>query len=108
MSSWNDPPGGFHPISAPDFMPREQLVALQLQRLQSVVSRVYDRVPLLRQRMDERGLTPASIRSLEDLPKMPFTVKTDLRDTYPFGLFASPMRRSFGSTPRPEPPASRS
>ena len=107
MSSWNDPPGGFHPISAPDFMPREQLVALQLQRLQSVVSRVYDRVPLLRQRMDERGLTPASIRSLEDLPKMPFTVKTDLRDTYPFGLFASPMEEivrlhaSSGTTGKP-------
>jgi phenylacetate-CoA ligase len=107
VSSWNDPPGGFHPISAPDFMPREQLVALQLQRLQSVVSRVYDRVPLLRRRMDERGLTPASIRSLEDLPRMPFTVKADLRDTYPFGLFASPMEEivrlhaSSGTTGKP-------
>jgi phenylacetate-CoA ligase len=57
--------------------------------------------------MDERGLTPASIRSLEDLPKMPFTVKTDLRDTYPFGLFASPMEEivrlhaSSGTTGKP-------
>jgi phenylacetate-CoA ligase len=107
VSTWNDPPGGFHPISAPDFMPRKQLAALQLQRLQSVVARAYDRVPLMRTRLDERGLTPASVTSLDDIAKLPFTVKTDLRDTYPFGLFASPMEEivrlhaSSGTTGKP-------
>jgi phenylacetate-CoA ligase len=107
VSTWNDPPGGFHPISAPDFMPRKQLAALQLQRLQSVVARAYDRVPLMRTRLDERGLTPASVTSLDDIARLPFTVKTDLRDTYPFGLFASPMEEivrlhaSSGTTGKP-------
>ncbi len=107
MSTWNDPPGGFHPVSAPDYLPREQLSGVQLQRLQSVVARAYDRVALFRSRMDERGLTPASIASLADIAKLPFTVKTDLRDTYPFGLFASPMEEivrlhaSSGTTGKP-------
>jgi phenylacetate-CoA ligase len=107
VSTWNDPPGGFHPISAPDYLPREQLVRIQLQRLQSVVARVYDRVALMRSRMDERNLTPASITSLDDISRFPFTVKTDLRDTYPFGLFASPMEEivrlhaSSGTTGKP-------
>ncbi len=107
MSTWNDPPGGFHPISAPDYLPREQLSGVQLQRLQSVVARAYDRVALYRSRMDERGITPASIASLADIAKLSFTVKTDLRDTYPFGLFASPMEEivrlhaSSGTTGKP-------
>jgi phenylacetate-CoA ligase len=107
VSTWNDPPGGFHPISAPDYLPREQLARIQLQRLQSVVSRAFERVPLTRSRMDERGLTPASIGSLSDISKLPFTVKSDLRDTYPFGLFASPMEEivrlhaSSGTTGKP-------
>jgi phenylacetate-CoA ligase len=107
LSTWNDPPGGFHPISAPDFMPRKQLAALQLQRLQSVVARAYDRVPLMRSRLDERGLTPVAVVSLDDIARLPFTVKTDLRDTYPFGLFASPMEEivrlhaSSGTTGKP-------
>ena len=107
MSAWNDPPGGFHPVSMPDYLPRPQLLGLQLQRLQSVVSRAYERVPLFRSRMDERKLTPAAIRSLADIAELPFTVKTDLRDTYPFGLFASPMEEivrlhaSSGTTGKP-------
>jgi phenylacetate-CoA ligase len=107
VSTWNDPPGGFHPVSAPDYLPREQLARLQLQRLQSVVSLAYERVALFRSRMEERGLKPASIASLGDLVKLPFTVKTDLRDTYPFGLFASPMEEvvrlhaSSGTTGKP-------
>ena len=107
MSTWNDPPGGFHPISAPDYLPRTQLEAVQLQRLKSVVARAYDRVALFRSRMDERGLTPASIGSLADIARLPFTVKADLRDTYPFGLFASPMEEivrlhaSSGTTGKP-------
>ncbi len=104
---WNDPPGGFHPVSAPDYLPREQLESIQLQRLQSVVARAYDNVALFRSRMDERDLTPASIRRLADIADLPFTVKTDLRDTYPFGLFASPMEEivrlhaSSGTTGKP-------
>ena len=107
MSTWNDPPGGFHPISAPDYLPREQLAVIQLQRLQSVVIRAFDRVPLFRSRMEARGLGPDSVNSLADIAALPFTVKTDLRDTYPFGLFASPMEEivrlhaSSGTTGKP-------
>jgi phenylacetate-CoA ligase len=104
---WNDPPGGFHPVSAADFLPREQLEAIQLQRLKSVVARAYERVGLVRSRMDARGVAPADVARLEDLANLPFTVKTDLRDTYPFGLFASPMEEvvrlhaSSGTTGKP-------
>jgi phenylacetate-CoA ligase len=107
LSTWNDPPGGFHPVSTPDYLPRETLVAVQLQRLQSVVTLAYDKVPLFRRRMDDRHLTPASIESLADIARLPFTVKTDLRDTYPFGLFAAPMEEivrlhaSSGTTGKP-------
>ncbi len=107
MSLWNDPPGGFHPLSAPDYLPRDRLAELQLQRLRSVVTRAYERVAIFRQRMEARGLTPRSIERLEDLGRLPFTVKVDLRDTYPFGLFASPMEEivrlhaSSGTTGKP-------
>jgi phenylacetate-CoA ligase len=104
---WNDLPGGFHPASAPDFLPVAQLRDLQFRRLTAVVRRAYDHVELFRRRMQERSLTPDDIRSLDDLAKMPFMVKTDLRDTYPFGLFASPMQEivrlhaSSGTTGKP-------
>jgi phenylacetate-CoA ligase len=78
-------------VSAPDFAPLEQLRAVQLQRLQTVVERAYRQVELFRSRMDELGLTPADVVSLDDLRRLPFTKKSDLRDTYPFGLIASPM-----------------
>jgi phenylacetate-CoA ligase len=97
----------FHPVSAPDFLPAPQLRDLQLQRLRATVERAYDRVELFRKRMDAAGLTPASIQTLADAGKLPFTVKADLRDTYPFGLFASPMRdivrlhASSGTTGKP-------
>jgi phenylacetate-CoA ligase len=106
-TQWNDAPGGFHPASAPDFLPRRELERLQLGRLQAVVSRAYEKVPLFRRRMEERSLRPDAIRSLADLAKLPFTVKTDLRDTYPFGLFASTMEEvvrlhaSSGTTGKP-------
>jgi len=99
--------GRFHPVSAPDFLPQEQLQKLQLQRLRGMVQRAFDHVALFRARMDERHMTPADIQSLADAVKLPFTVKTDLRDTYPFGLFASPMRdivrlhASTGTTGKP-------
>lgn len=104
---WNDTTGGFHPASAPDYLPEERLKEIQLRRLRAVVERAYQHVPLFRQRMEERGLTPEVIRSLEDIRHLPFTVKTDLRDTYPFGLFASPMSEvvrlhaSSGTTGKP-------
>jgi phenylacetate-CoA ligase len=106
-TQWNDAPGGFHPASAPDFLPRRELERLQLGRLQAVVARAYARVDLFRRRMEERNLRPDAIRSLQDLARLPFTVKTDLRDTYPFGLFASPMEdivrlhASSGTTGKP-------
>jgi phenylacetate-CoA ligase len=81
-----------HPASVPDYTPLPELRALQLQRVQAVVARAWDHVELFRSRMDERGLVPDDIRNLDDVAKLPFTVKTDLRDTYPFGLFASPMK----------------
>ncbi len=104
---WNDSPGGFHPASAPDYLPIPQLRDLQLRRLRKVVGRAYDNVGLFRKRMDERGLTPASIEKLEDIQKLPFMEKIDLRDTYPFGLFASEMSEivrlhaSSGTTGKP-------
>jgi phenylacetate-CoA ligase len=72
-------------------MPAGQLRALQLARLQELVRHVYAHVPLTRQRMDERGVRPEHVTSLKDIALLPFMLKTDLRDTYPFGLFASPM-----------------
>jgi len=104
---WNDAAGGFNPVSAPDFLPETQLREVQLRRLRAVVKRAYDHVPLFRQRLEKRGLTPDSIQTLADIAKLPFTVKTDLRDTYPFGLFASPMadvvrlHASSGTTGKP-------
>ncbi len=104
---WNDIGGKFHPASAPDYLPLEQLRQVQLQRLQAIVQRAYKYVPLTRSRMEQRDLTPAAIRSLEDITQLPFTVKADLRDTYPFGLFASPMQEivrlhaSSGTTGKP-------
>ena len=79
----------FHPLSAPDFLPLPQLRDLQLQRLQAIVQRAYDHVPLFRTRMGERNLTPQDLRALADITQLPFAEKTDLRDIYPFGLFAA-------------------
>ena len=104
---WCDAGTGYHPASAPDFLPVPQLRELQLRRLQAVVKRCYEKVPLFRQRMETRQLTPDQILSLGDIVKLPFTEKTDLRDTYPFGLFASPMSEivrlhaSSGTTGKP-------
>jgi phenylacetate-CoA ligase len=96
-----------HPASRQDFLPRDELRKLQSERLRRVVQRVYDRVDFYRQRMDAMGVTPGSIRGIEDIARLPMTVKTDLRDTYPFGLFASPMQdvvrlhASSGTTGKP-------
>ena len=92
-------------------MPREDLEALQLKRLQAVVERVYHLVPFYRRRMDEMGVKPEHIRTLEDIRLLPLTTKQDLRDNYPFGMFAAPMDQivrihaSSGTTGKPTPVA---
>jgi phenylacetate-CoA ligase len=97
----------FSPASALDFVPRQELEQLQLRRLQAAVVLSYENVPLYRSHMKERGIVPEDILSLEDIAKLPFTVKSDLRDTYPFGLFAVPMKdvvrlhASSGTTGKP-------
>jgi len=73
-------------------MPREQMRGLQSERLVKTVRRVWERVPFYRARMEAAGVTPDDIRSVDDLKKLPFTCKQDLRDTYPYGLFAVPMK----------------
>ncbi|MFH1080595.1 MAG: phenylacetate--CoA ligase [Pseudomonadota bacterium] len=72
-------------------LPREVLEALQLKRLQQVVQRVYHTVGHYRAAFDEAGVKPDDVKSLADLARLPFTTKQDLRDNYPFGLFAVPM-----------------
>lgn len=72
-------------------LPREVLEALQFKRLQQVVQRVYHTVGFYRAAFDEAGVKPDDIKSLADLARLPFTTKQDLRDNYPFGLFAVPM-----------------
>ena len=72
-------------------MPREELEKLQSERLVAQVKRMYEKVPLIRERMDEKGLKPSDIHGIEDLHKLPFSYKKDLRDCYPYGLFAVPM-----------------
>ncbi len=71
-------------------LPREEMEALQLRRLRDLCDRIYANVPFYRKRFDEAGVSPADIKSLADLKLLPFTEKQDLRDYYPFGLFAVP------------------
>ena len=73
-------------------MPREEIEKLQGERLVWQVKRMYERVELFRKRMDEKGLKPEDIKGVEDLAKLPFSYKQDLRDYYPFGLFAEPLK----------------
>ena len=70
---------------------RYEMQALQSFRLSKTVKRVYENVPLYRERMDAAGVKPEDIRTVDDLKKLPFTYKQDLRDTYPYGMFAVPM-----------------
>ena len=79
----------FNPVEAWE---RDRLEGLMLDRLRSTVDRLYDRVPFYRKRLDEAGFKPGDIKSLDDLQSLPFTYKDDLRDHYPFGLFAVPMQ----------------
>ncbi len=72
-------------------LPREVLETLQLKRLKQVVQRVYHTVGFYRRAFDEAGVQPDDLKSLNDLKKLPFTTKQDLRENYPFGMFAVPM-----------------
>jgi phenylacetate-CoA ligase len=88
-------------------MPRVQLAALQLDRLKKTLERAYAKVPHFRKAFDAARVTPDTLKSLDDLRRFPFTLKTDLRDNYPFGMFAVPREQvlrvhaSSGTTGRP-------
>jgi phenylacetate-CoA ligase len=73
-------------------MDREELEQVQLEQLQATLNRVYSHVPFYRKKFDALGIAPEEIGSLADLARLPFTSKEDLRDNYPYGLFAVPMR----------------
>ena len=86
---------------------RDEITALQIQRLQATLQRVYDNVPHYRKAFDDAGVHPGDLKQLKDLAKFPFTTKKDLRDNYPFGLFAVPrtqvarIHASSGTTGKP-------
>lgn len=88
-------------------MSRKDLESLQLERLKNVVSRCYRQVPYYHKKLDEAGINPDKIKTLSDVQYLPFTTKADIRDTYPYGLFAVPMRdivrihASSGTTGKP-------
>ena len=88
-------------------LPREALEAIQLKRLKDLAERVYATVPFYKEAFDEKGVKPDDIKSIQDLHKLPFTMKQDLRDNYPFGMFATPMENvvrihaSSGTTGKP-------
>lgn len=88
-------------------LPRQALEALQLKRLQSMLERVYANVPFYRTAFERAGIRPDVVQSLQDLQRLPFTTKQDMRDSYPYGLFAAPMEEivrihaSSGTTGKP-------
>ncbi len=88
-------------------LPREAIESLQLKRLQQTLQRVYATVPFYRNSFQKAGVTPDSVRSLNDLQRLPFTLKSDMRDNYPYGLFAAPLDQivrihaSSGTTGKP-------
>ena len=72
---------------------RDEISALQLERMKWSLNHAYENVPMYRKRFDEKGVHPNDLKTLKDLSKFPFTVKDDLRDNYPFGLFAVPKEK---------------
>lgn len=95
------------PLDPGELLSRPELEALQLERLQATVHHAYSKVPAYRVKLDTAGVAPSDIRSLEDVRRLPFTTKEDLRQNYPFGMFAVPMSEvarihaSSGTTGRP-------
>ncbi|HMC16584.1 MAG TPA: phenylacetate--CoA ligase PaaK [Albitalea sp.] len=104
MTTRRPQPGELEPIESAS---RDEIAGLQLQRLESTLQRAYDKVPHYRRVFDERGVHPSDLKQLSDLAKFPFTGKKDLRDNYPFGLFAVPrdkvlrIHASSGTTGKP-------
>jgi phenylacetate-CoA ligase len=88
-------------------LPRPALEALQLKRLRDMLERVYASVPFYRTSLDRTGIKPSDVTSLQDLQRLPFTTKQDMRDSYPYALFAAPMEEivrihaSSGTTGKP-------
>ncbi len=86
---------------------QKKIEEIQLERLKATVQRVYDKIPAYKEKFDQAGVKPSEIRSLKDIAKFPFTTKVDLRDNYPFGLFAVPQKEivrvhaSSGTTGKP-------
>ena len=97
-------PGDLEPIERAS---RDEIAALQLQRLRHTLEHAYENVPHYRRAFDEKGVHPSDLKSLADIAKFPFTTKKDLRDNYPFGLFAVPRQQvsrihaSSGTTGKP-------
>ncbi len=81
-----------NPISQKDYIDVAGLRKMQLAKLQELIPYEYERVPLFRRRCDEKGVKPRDLATLADLAKFPFMIKTDLRDEYPYGLTAAPMK----------------
>ena len=98
---------GLGDLSPIETASRDEIEALQLQRMQATLQRAYDNVPHYRKAFDAAGVEPGDLKQLSDLAKFPFTVKTDLRDNYPFGMFAVPREQvarihaSSGTTGKP-------
>lgn len=104
MEDLSPRPGDLDPIETAS---RDEISALQLTRMQWSLRHAYDNSPFYRKRFDDHGVHPDDLKSLADLAKFPFTTKLDLRDNYPFGLFAVPRERiarihaSSGTTGKP-------
>ncbi|QYJ03658.1 phenylacetate--CoA ligase [Nocardioides panacisoli] len=104
MDDLSPRPGDLDPIET---APLEELRALQLERLRWTVAHAHDRVPHYRRALDEAGVHPRDVTALEDLSRLPLTTKADLRENYPFGMFAVPreqvlrLHASSGTTGRP-------
>jgi len=104
MTARHPAPGELEPIETAS---RDEITALQIRRLRATLQRAYDNVPHYRKAFDAKGVHPDDLKSLADLSKFPFTVKSDLRDNYPFGMFAVPrtqvarIHASSGTTGKP-------
>jgi len=104
MTARHPAPGELEPIETAS---RDEITALQVRRLRATLQRAYDNVPHYRKAFDAKGVHPEDLKSLADLSRFPFTVKSDLRDNYPFGMFAVPraqvarIHASSGTTGKP-------
>ncbi|NBT30944.1 MAG: phenylacetate--CoA ligase, partial [Rhodobacteraceae bacterium] len=104
MEDLSPRPGDLEPIETAS---RDEIAALQLERMKWSLRHAYDNSPFYKARFDQAGVHPDDLRTLADLAKFPFTTKSDLRDTYPFGMFAVPqdkiarLHASSGTTGKP-------